>query len=69
MMRGAKLDRLIVGSLMKETKHKKLEAAGWSVGSVDQFLSLTPEEAAVVELKLRVDENAKGSKVIPEDHR
>jgi transcriptional regulator with XRE-family HTH domain len=37
---------------MRETKKKRLEAAGWRVGSVADFLDLTPEEAAYVELKL-----------------
>ena len=37
---------------MTPTKRKKLEAAGWRVGSADDFLELTPEEAAYVELKL-----------------
>ena len=31
---------------MKITKRKRLEAAGWKVGSAKGFLGLTPEEAA-----------------------
>ncbi|MCA1641448.1 MAG: transcriptional regulator, partial [Acidobacteria bacterium] len=38
---------------MKATKRKRLEAAGWSVGSAEDFLELSPVEAALVELKLR----------------
>ncbi len=37
---------------MKAVKRKKLESAGWKVGSVDEFLGLTPEEAAYIEIKL-----------------
>ena len=37
---------------MKTTKRKRLEAAGWRVGSVKEFLGLSPEEAALVEMKL-----------------
>ncbi|KJS07217.1 MAG: transcriptional regulator [Gammaproteobacteria bacterium BRH_c0] len=37
---------------MKETKRKKLEAAGWKTGSADEFLGLTPDESAYIEMKL-----------------
>ena len=37
---------------MTPTKRKNLEASGWRVGSASDFLDLTPEEAAYVELKL-----------------
>jgi DNA-binding XRE family transcriptional regulator len=37
---------------MQESKLKKLEAAGWKVGGVDEFLGLTPEESAYIEVKL-----------------
>jgi DNA-binding XRE family transcriptional regulator len=42
---------------MDVAKRKRLEAAGWSVGSATDFLELSPEEAAFVELKLRLSEN------------
>jgi DNA-binding transcriptional regulator YiaG len=41
---------------MNAAKRKRLEAAGWSVGSTADFLELSPEEAAFVELKLRLSE-------------
>jgi ribosome-binding protein aMBF1 (putative translation factor) len=41
---------------MKEGKRKRLEAAGWKVGSVAEFLALSDEEAAVIELKLDLAE-------------
>ena len=37
---------------MDETKQKRLEAAGWRVGTASDFLELSPEEAEYVELKL-----------------
>ena len=37
---------------MKDTKRARLEAHGWRVGSVAEFLELTPAEAAFVETKL-----------------
>ena len=36
---------------MNPSKRKKLEKKGWKVGSVDEFLDLSPEEAAYLELK------------------
>ncbi len=37
---------------MKATKRQKLEAKGWKVGSASEFLGLSTEEAAYVEMKL-----------------
>jgi ribosome-binding protein aMBF1 (putative translation factor) len=37
---------------MKLEKRQKLEAAGFKVGSSDEFLNLTPEESALVSLRL-----------------
>jgi len=39
---------------MKTTKQKKLESSGWKVGSAADFLELTEEEAAYIELKLKL---------------
>jgi hypothetical protein len=33
---------------MKKSKHELLEAKGWKVGTVAEFLELTSEEAALV---------------------
>lgn len=44
---------------MRIAKKKMLEANGWRVGSVEEFLELTPEEAALVELKLRLSDALK----------
>lgn len=37
---------------MDEAKRKKLEAVGWKIGSTEDFLDLSPEEATYIELKL-----------------
>jgi hypothetical protein len=37
---------------MKSDKKKRLEAKGWKIGSTAEFLGLTPEESAYVELKV-----------------
>lgn len=37
---------------MKADKQKKLEKAGWRVGTVAEFLNLTPAEEAYIEMKL-----------------
>ena len=37
---------------MKKTKKKRLESAGWKIGSAGDFLGLSPEEEAFVALKL-----------------
>ncbi len=42
---------------MREAKRKRLEAKGWKVGSVEEFLNLSPEEVAYIELKLKLADN------------
>jgi predicted XRE-type DNA-binding protein len=37
---------------MKKAKREQLEAQGWKVGTAAEFLGLTPEESALVEIKL-----------------
>ncbi len=37
---------------MDKRKQKRLETKGWKVGSAAEFLELTPEESALVEIKL-----------------
>ena len=39
---------------MREEKRKRLEAKGWRIGGAREFLGLTDEEAAYIELKLRL---------------
>jgi hypothetical protein len=44
---------------MDEVKRKRLEQKGWKVGSVVEFLELTPEEAVLIEIKLALSRNLK----------
>ncbi len=37
---------------MKKSKAERLKKAGWTVGTTNEFLMLTDEEAALIEIKL-----------------
>ncbi|MEO0967569.1 MAG: helix-turn-helix transcriptional regulator [Cyanobacteria bacterium J06639_18] len=37
---------------MDEIKRERLQASGWSVGTAEEFLELSPAESELVELKL-----------------
>lgn len=37
---------------MDQAKRERLEAKGWKVGTVAEFLELSPEESALVEIRL-----------------
>jgi len=37
---------------MKAPQRKKLEDAGWKIGSADEFLELSPEESILIDIKL-----------------
>jgi hypothetical protein len=39
---------------MQKRKRRGLEAGGWRVGTVTEFLALSDEEAALVELRLKL---------------
>ena len=39
---------------MREDKKRRLEAKGWKVGSAKEFLRLTDEESAYIDLKMRL---------------
>src|SRR4051812_33009641 len=40
--------------VMKSSKRKKLEAAGFKAGDVAEFLALSDEEMALIDLKVRL---------------
>lgn len=44
---------------MKHDKRKRLEEAGWTVGSADEFLGLSPEEAEYIDLRIRLGDAVK----------
>ena len=41
---------------MDKEKKARLEARGWRVGSAEEFLGLTPEETAYIELRLKLSD-------------
>ena len=41
---------------MREHKKKRLEAKGWKIGTTREFLELSPDEEAYVDLRLRLAE-------------
>lgn len=49
---------------MDARKKEKLRKAGWTVGTVDEFLELTPEESNLVELRLRLSDAVKARRKI-----
>ncbi len=48
--------------MMKAAKRKKLESNGWKIGSTADFLELTDEEAAYIELKLQLGNRLKAAR-------
>lgn len=44
---------------MDARKRRRLERAGWSVGDAAAFLQLTPEEAALVEMRVALSRSLK----------
>ena len=44
---------------MNAAKRKKLSAAGWMIGSAEEFLDLTPEESAYIEMRLKLADGLK----------
>jgi len=44
---------------MKQNKRKKLVSAGWRVSTADEFLNLSPDETAYIEMKLALSETLK----------
>ncbi len=44
---------------MEPKKQQKLEAAGWKVSTVADFLQLTPEEEAIIEIRLALSKSVK----------
>ena len=44
---------------MKQDKRKRLEEAGWKVGSASELLDLSPEEAEYIDLRIRLGDAVK----------
>jgi hypothetical protein len=43
--------------MMNEAKKKRLIEKGWKIGNVEEFLQLSPDEAAYVELRLKLSDS------------
>jgi DNA-binding XRE family transcriptional regulator len=52
---------------MKSAKRARLEAAGWEVGDAAEFLGLSPQEVAFIDLKLALARHLRGIRI--RDHR
>jgi len=48
---------------MDKRKLEHLQAKGWRVGGAEEFLGLTPEEAAFVEVRLALSDNVRKMRV------
>ena len=48
---------------MDKRKLERLQAKGWRVGGAEEFLGLTPEEAAYVEVRLALSDNVRKMRV------
>ena len=44
---------------MDQVKKERMEAKGWKIGTVADFLELTSEEAALIEIKLALSQYLK----------
>ncbi|EKU97374.1 helix-turn-helix protein [Leptolyngbya sp. PCC 7375] len=44
---------------MEQAKKERLKSKGWKVGTVSDFLELTPEETILVEIKLALSQGLK----------
>jgi DNA-binding XRE family transcriptional regulator len=44
-------------------KLERVQARGWKVGGADEFLGLTPQEAAYVEVRLALSDNVRKMRV------
>ena len=48
---------------MRESKRKRLQAKGWKVGTAKEFLQLSDEEDAYIELRLKLAEGLKARRI------
>lgn len=46
----------VVTTIMGRAKEKRLAKRGWKAGTAEEFLGLSPEESAYIDLKLRLAE-------------
>ena len=48
---------------MKASKRQKLEKAGWKVGTANEFLELSAEDTAYIEMKLALSDSLKKKRI------
>jgi predicted transcriptional regulator len=48
---------------MRQDKKRRLEAKGWKVGSAKEFLGLSDEESAYIDLKMRLAEGLRNRRL------
>ena len=48
---------------MRSNRRKRLEAKGWKVGSAKDFLGLSSQEEAYIEIKLRLAESLRNQRL------
>jgi len=48
---------------MKPSKRKKLHSAGWKIGSADEFLDLSADESAYIDMKLALSESLRKKRI------
>lgn len=48
---------------MKAARKKRLEATGWKIGTAEDFLGLSPEEARIVEMKLALGDSLRSHRI------
>ncbi len=48
---------------MRTSKKRRLEAKGWRVGNAEEFLGLSPKDSAYIELKLKLAESVRETRV------
>jgi len=48
---------------MRASKRKKLEKSGWKVGTVAEFLNLSPDEVAYIEMKIGLSRSLKARRL------
>ena len=48
---------------MRAARKKRLEAAGWKIGTAEDYLGLSPEEARIVEMKLALGDSLRRHRI------
>ena len=52
---------------MDESKKRRLESQGWKIGTLEDFLELTPEETTLIKIRRSSLGQDRGKFVVPDD--